>query len=184
MAKKSVKGKGLADPTKLKVESKEKLLQVIVETPRGSRNKFSFDVEQKTYSLKKVLPAGMTFPYDFGFLPRTIAGDGDPIDVLLLMDEPAFPGILVPARLIGVMEGEQVDGKERIRNDRLLAVADGSHSYQKVRRIKDLPKRWMKELEVFFVNYHGLEGKKYKLLGCRGAAEAMNLIKKAEKAAG
>ena len=64
------------------------------------------------------------------------------------------------------------------------AVADGSHSYQKVRRIKDLPKRWMKELEVFFVNYHGLEGKKYKLLGCRGAAEAMNLIKKAEKAAG
>jgi inorganic pyrophosphatase len=184
VANKSVKSKGLADPTKLKpVESKDKLLQVIVETPRGSRNKFSFDVELKTYSLKKVLPAGMTFPYDFGFLGGTIAPDGDPIDVLLLMDEPAFPGVLVPSRLIGVMEGEQVDGKKRIRNDRLLAVADGSHSYQKVRRIKDLPKRWMKELEVFFVNYHGLEGKQYKLLGCHGATEAMKLIRKAEKAA-
>ena len=65
-----------------------------------------------TYSLKKVLPAGMTCPYDFGFLGGTIAPDGDPIDVLLLMDEPAFPGVLVPSRLIGVMEGEQLDGQE------------------------------------------------------------------------
>jgi len=185
VAKKQVKGgKGLADPTKLKpVEAKEKLLQVIVETPRGSRNKFSFDVDQRLYTLKKVLPAGMTFPYDFGFLPRTLAPDGDPIDVLLLMDEPVFPGVLVPARLIGVIEGEQLDGKKKIRNDRLLAVGDGSHSYQNIRKIKDLPKRWMKELQEFFVNYHGLEGKKYRLLGCKGEAAAMTLIKQAEKAA-
>jgi inorganic pyrophosphatase len=184
MAKKIANGRGMADPTKLKpTDAGEKLLQVIVETPRGSRNKFSFDVDQKTYSLKKVLPAGMTFPYDFGFLPRTIAEDGDPIDVLLLMDEPAFPGILVPSRLIGVLEGEQLEGKKRIRNDRLLAVADGSHSYQKVRKVKDLPKRWVKELEDFFVNYHALEGKQYKLLGCKGSAKAMSLIRKAEKAA-
>jgi len=183
VAKKSTKSKGLADPTKLEAQSKDDLLQVIMETPRGSRNKFAFDVDQKTYSLRKVLPAGMTFPYDFGFLPRTIAGDGDPLDVLLLMDEPAFPGVLVPSRLIGVMEGEQVDGNQKIRNDRLLAVADGSHAYHKIRRVKDLPKRWTKELEEFFVNFHGLEGKQYKLLGYRGAAEAMSLIKKAEKAA-
>lgn len=86
---------GLADPTKLKpVNEKDGILQVIVETPKGNRNKFAFDPEQGIFALKKVLPAGMVFPYDFGFLPRTLAADGDPLDVLLLMDEPAFPAAL------------------------------------------------------------------------------------------
>lgn len=91
--------KALADPTRLKpIDKKDGLLQVIVETPAGSRNKFAFDPEQEIFTLKKVLPAGMVFPWDFGFLPQTIAPDGDPIDVLLLMDEPAVPGIAVRAR--------------------------------------------------------------------------------------
>src|SRR5271156_1627599 len=83
--------KSLADPTKLKPVVKEGLVQVIIETPAGSRNKFAYDPDQGIFALKKVLPAGMVFQYDFGFLPLTIAPDGDPIDVLLLMDEPAFP---------------------------------------------------------------------------------------------
>jgi inorganic pyrophosphatase len=182
MAKKSAKH--LVDPTRLEpVRKKDGLLQVIVETPKGSRNKFSFDVEQEIFSLKKVLPAGMVFPYDFGFLPKTLADDGDPIDVLLLMDEPAFPGVLVPSRLIGVIEGEQIDGKKRVRNDRLVAIADANHMYANVRKLNDLPKQFLRELEDFFVNYHKLEGKEYKLLGCRGIAEAETLIKKAKKAA-
>jgi inorganic pyrophosphatase len=176
--------KRLADPTQLKpIDKKNGLLQVIVETPKGSRNKFAFDPEQEIFALKKVLPAGMTFPYDFGFLPKTIAPDGDPIDVLLLMDEPAFPGIAVRARLIGIIEGEQLDGKKRIRNDRLVAVAEANHMYANIRRLKDLPDKFLRELQDFFVNYHNLEGKKYKLLGCRGAEAAMGLIKKAQKAA-
>src|SRR5882757_4529702 len=139
--------KNLIDPTRLEpVRKKDGLLQVIVETPKGSRNKFSFDVE-------------------------------------LLMDEPAFPGILGPSRLIGVIEGEQVDGKKRIRNDRLLAIADANHMYANVRKLNDLPKQFLRELEDFFVNYHRLEGKQYKLLGCKGIAEAETLIKKAKKAA-
>src|SRR5260370_42616170 len=102
MAKKS--SKSLIDPTRLQpVRKKDGSLQVIVETQKGRRNKFSFDVEQEIFSLKKVLPAGMAFPYDFGFLPKTLADDGDSIDVLLLMDEPAFPGVLVPSRLIGLI---------------------------------------------------------------------------------
>ncbi len=182
MAKKS--SKSLIDPTRLQaVRKKDGLLQVIVETPKGSRNKFSFDVEQEIFSLKKVLPAGMAFPYDFGFLPKTLADDGDPIDVLLLMDEPAFPGVLVPSRLIGVIEGEQVDGNKRIRNDRLVAIADANHMYANVRKLNDLPKQFLRELEDFFVNYHQLEGKQYKLLGCQGIAEAETLIQKAKKAA-
>jgi inorganic pyrophosphatase len=182
MAKSS--GKSLADPTKLKpIDKKDGWLQVIIETPAGSRNKFAFDPEQEIFALKKVLPAGMVFPYDFGFLPKTIAPDGDPIDVLLLMDEPAFPGIAVRARLIGIIEGEQMDGKKRIRNDRLVAVAEANHMYANIRKLKDLPDKFLHELQDFFVNYHNLEGKKYKLLGCRGAEAAMSLIKDAQKAA-
>jgi inorganic pyrophosphatase len=182
MAKK--RSKSLIDPTRLEpVRKKDGMLQVIIETPKGSRNKFSFDVEQEIFSLKKVLPAGMVFTYDFGVLPKTLADDGDPIDVLLLMDEPAFPGVLVPSRLIGVIEGEQVDGKKRIRNDRLVAIADANHMYANVRKLSDLPKKFLRELEDFFVNYHQLEGKEYKLLGCKGIAAAEGLIKKAKKAA-
>ena len=176
--------KSLADPTRLNpIDKKDGLLQVIIETPAGSRNKFAFDPEQGIFALKKVLPAGMVFPYDFGFLPKTIAPDGDPIDVLLLMDEPAFPGCAVQARLIGVIEGEQLDGKTKIRNDRLVAVAQANHMYANVRKLKDLPGKWVQELQDFFVNYHNLEGKKYRLLGCKGADAALRLIKEAQKAA-
>ena len=175
--------KSLANPTKLQpIDKQEGLVQVIIETPAGSRNKFAFDPDQGIYSLKKVLPAGMVFPYDFGFLPQTLAPDGDPIDVLLLMDEPAFPGIAVYARLIGVIEGEQLDGKKKIRNDRLVAVAEANHMYANVRKLKDLPSKWIDELQEFFVNYHNLEGKKYRLLGCKGADVAQRLIKDARKA--
>jgi inorganic pyrophosphatase len=173
----------LSNPIKLKpLVRKNDLLQVIIETPAGSRNKFAFDPDQGVFALKKVLPAGMVFPYDFGFLPQTLAPDGDPIDVLLLMDEPAFPGCAVRARLIGVIEGEQVDGKKRVRNDRLVAVADANHMYANIRTPKDLPEKWLDELQIFFVNYHNLEGKKYELLGCRDAKTALALIKKAQKA--
>lgn len=174
--------KYLVSPDRLKVATQDDLLQVIIETPAGSRNKFAYDPDQGVFALKKVLPAGMTFPYDFGFIPKTIAPDGDPIDVLVLMDQPAYPGCLVPSRLIGVIEGQQLDGKKTIRNDRLVAVADANHMYAKVRKLADLPDKWLEELEVFFVNYHNLEGKKYQLLGTKGVATGFNLIEKAKRA--
>ena len=186
----------LADPTKLKpftrkaaesttgtAKSGDKLLQVIIETPKGCRNKYSFDDLQKIFVLKAALPAGMIFPYDFGFLPRTLADDGDPIDVLVLMDEPAFPGCALMARLIGVIEGEQTDGKKTNRNDRLVAVADTAHMWANVKSIKDLPKKSLHEIEEFFVNYHKLQGKKYKLLAVKGEKTALTLIAKARKKA-
>ena len=122
----------------------------------------------------------MSFPDDFGFLPQTRADDGDAIDVLLLMDEPAFPGCLVKARLIGVIEGEQLDGKKKIRNDRLVAVAEMSHEFGHLHKLSDLPKKLVRELEDFFVNYHRLEGKQYRLLACKGKTAAMTLIRKAK----
>jgi len=182
MAKKSARS--LSNPVLLKpVDKEDGLIQVIIETPKGSRNKFAFDEKQKIFTVKKVLPAGMSFPYDFCFLPRTLAADGDPIDVLLLMDEPAFPGIAVRARLIGIIEGEQIDGKKKIRNDRLLAVAEMNHEYAYLKKLGDLPKQFLHELEEFFVNYHRLEGKQYRLLGCKGTDVAMRMIQKAQRAA-
>lgn len=178
------RAKSLANPTRLKpIDKREGILQVIVETPKGSRNKFAFDPKQKIFALKKVLPAGMAFPYDFGFLPRTMASDGDPIDVLLLMDEPAFPGCAVRARLIGIIEGEQIDGKKRIRNDRLVAIAEANHMYANIQNLKDLPDQFLRELQEFFVNYHRLEGKQYRLLGCKDTKTAFGLIKEAQEAA-
>ena len=177
-------GNGLANPIQLRpLDKTDGVLQVIIETPKGSQNKFSFDPEQKVFSLKSVLPAGMVFPYDFGFLPKTLAPDGDPLDVLLLMDEPAFPGITVRARLIGVIEGEQIDGKKKNRNDRLLAVAEANHLYADIKTHNDLPDQFMKELEEFFVNYHRLEGKEYKLLGCKSVKAAYRVIGEARRAA-
>lgn len=182
MANKS--GKSLSNPTLLKpVDKSDGVLQVIIETPKGSRNKFAFDEKQKIFAVKKVLPAGMSFPYDFGFLPRTVAPDGDPLDVLLLMDEPAFPGIAVRARLIGIIEGEQTDGKKKIRNDRLLAVAEMNHEYSYLQKLEDLPKQFLHELEEFFVNYHRLEGKRYKLLGCKDTNLAMRMVRQVKRAA-
>jgi hypothetical protein len=95
----------------------------VVETPRASRNKFNYDPEIGAFRLKRVLPLGSTFPYDFGFIPSTRAEDGDPLDVLLLVDEPAPVGCVVHVRLLGVIEAEQreLDGR-RVRNDRLIAA--------------------------------------------------------------
>src|ERR1700746_3996633 len=118
------KNKGLADPSCLDplVPQDKQLLRVVIETPKGSRNKFAFNSDDHTFELKKVLPAGMAFPYDFGFVPCTKADDGDPIDVLVLMDEPAFPGCILKCRPIGVIQGEQGNKKKKIRNDRIIAL--------------------------------------------------------------
>src|SRR5579864_1938581 len=114
---------GLANPIRLKSfdDEEDGIIVVVVETPKGSRNKYAYDPQEHVFELKKVLPAGMAFPYDFGFVPSTQGGDGDPLDVLVLMDEPAFPGCKLTTRVIGVIEGEQGDG-ERERNDRVVAV--------------------------------------------------------------
>ncbi len=175
--------RALADPSRLKphdADDKE-LLQVIIETPKGSRNKYAFDPDQEIFGLKKVLPAGMAFPYDFGFIPSTLGDDGDPLDVLVLMDEPAFPGCLLKCRIIGVIEGEQGEKGDKIRNDRIVAIESANHSWADVKVVDDLGKKFLEELEEFFVNYHDLSGEKYKLLGAKGPGEARKLIKAGSK---
>lgn len=169
----------LADPSQLKPvdRNKPKMLRVVIETPKGSRNKFAFNPEEHVFELKRVLPSGMAFPYDFGFVPSTLAADGDPVDVLVLMDEPAFPGCVLRCRPIGVIEGEQIEKKQRIRNDRIVAVEQDAHSWSDVKTVNDLGKKFSRELEEFFVNYHTLSGKKYRILGLSGPSQARKLVK-------
>jgi inorganic pyrophosphatase len=150
--------------------------QVVVETPKGSQNKYAFDPDAGLFRLKTVLPAGMTFPYDFGFLPSTRAGDGDPVDVLVLMDQAAFPGCVVSCRLIGAITAEQQEKKKKPeRNDRLVAVETCNHSYAAIQRISDLGKRFVKELEDFFVNYHELSSETFRIIDIVGPKKARKL---------
>ncbi len=159
----------------------ESLVNVIIETPRGSRNKFAYDEKLAIIRLKKVLPAGMAFPYDFGFIPSTKAADGDPIDVLLLMDESAHPGTLMRCRLVGIIEGEQTEDGKTERNDRLLAVSEISMQYAHVKDVSDLNKKILKSLEDFFVNYHALEKSNFKVLAIKGAKDAYKAVEKSSR---
>jgi len=173
--------RSLADPSAIASYNEEKILQVVIETPKNSRNKYAYDHQRRVLVLKKVLPAGMMFPYDFGFVPSTMADDGDAIDVLVLMDEPAFPGCVLDARVIGVIVGEDEleDGGTR-RNDRVLAVATMSDTFENVQTFEDLPKQMVTSMQEFFVNYPRLlKGKVYKVLGVEGPEVAMRLIEEA-----
>lgn len=156
-------------------------LNVVIDTPKGSRNKYAFDFELNAYKLKAVLPCGMVFPFDFGSIPGTMADDGDPLDVLVLMDEPAFVGCLIQARLLGVVEAKQTEAGKTERNDRLIAVASESHTHASLRSLQKLDSKLIDEIEHFFVSYNDARGKKFKPIGRKGAAAAKLLVKKQMK---
>jgi inorganic pyrophosphatase len=181
LASRASRAPGLADPTHLAPFDENGLTVVVIETPKGSRNKYAFNPEEHIFELKKVLPAGMYFPYDFGFVPSTHGGDGDPLDVLVLMDEPAFAGCKLRCRVIGVIEGEQGDKHKVERNDRVVAVQHGNHSFAHVKHVDDLGKRFGRELEEFFVNYHRLSGRDYRILALKGPGAARRCIEKARR---
>jgi inorganic pyrophosphatase len=161
----------------------EELLQVVIETPRGSRNKYSFDPEQSVFRLKSLLPAGMVFPWDFGFIPGTLGGDDDPLDALVLMDEPAFPGCVLLVRLLGAMEAEQTQVGRTLRNDRLITVAETSELFANLQSLDDLPRKVLTEIDEFFTNYHRLLGKPSRTLGWKDPTAAKHLIDEARHAA-
>lgn len=160
-------------------DAETKTLNVVIETPQGSRNKFNFDPQRGLFKLGGVLPAGASFPFDFGFVPATQGEDGDPLDVLVLMDAPAFAGCLVPCRLIGVIEAEQTERNgESMRNDRLIAVADNSYTHSEIEDLNDLSGNLLEEIAYFFASYNEIKGKKFQVLHHRGAKAAQKLVEK------
>jgi inorganic pyrophosphatase len=153
-------------------------LNVIIETPSGSRNKFSYDKKTHLFKLSKVIPSGLQFPCNMGFIPKTKGEDGDPLDALILMNELTYPGCLVECRLLGVMKIHQTSEGKKIRNDRFIAVPAKAQEYDHLKEIDDINGNTIDALFDFFRVYNGKENKKIDLLGISGSKEAYHLIKK------
>jgi inorganic pyrophosphatase len=156
-----------------------KTFTVVVETPKGSTQKYDYDEKLHGYCLGKIMPTGMLFPYDFGFIPDTKGSDGDPLDVIVISEFHSFPGCIVKCRIIGGINAEQESKKSMIRNDRFIAIPELSLIYSEINDISDLPEKLIAELEDFFVNYNRIEKKEFKPLGTSNAKEAKKRLKKA-----
>jgi hypothetical protein len=121
-------------------------LRVVIETPKGSRNKYDYDPDCDCMELGTVLPEGMRFPYDFGFVPSTLGDDGDPLDILILMDEPVMPGCVIKARPIGAIEAKQkAKGEDWERNDRLIGIAVHSQTMTTPNRSATFARIWSRK---------------------------------------
>src|SRR6266700_1506510 len=164
------------------LDAKKSTCRAIIETPKGCRNKFDYDPESNLFTLGGLLPEGMMFPFDFGFIPSTLGEDGDPLDILVLMDAPAHVGCLIEVRIIGVIKAEQTEGGRTESNDRLLGVAVHSYDHEDLESIKDVSKTLLDQLEEFFISYNKQRGKKFKVTGTGGPKKAMEFLKAGLKA--
>ena len=151
-------------------------LTVIIETPKGCQNKYAYDPRYGAFVLKGVLPAGAVFPFDFGFVPSTLGDDGDPLDVLVLMDAAAFTGCIVPCRLIGVIAAEQTEDGKTESNDRLIAVAAKSVIHKSLADLGDLNTDLLNQIEHFFVSYNAAKGKTFVPTGRYGPGHARKRV--------
>lgn len=157
----------------------EKTVNVIIETPAGSRNKYAYDPETGLFGLRKILPSGTEFPMNMGFIPGTKGEDGDPLDALVWVEFPTGIGTFIECRLIGVIEAEQKEkGKPKARNDRFVFVPECSREHEKIETIHDLPEEKLRDLEGFFRYYNKEEGKKFRVIGLKGPKKAMAVLKK------
>src|SRR6266567_6147520 len=155
----------MADLSKLpaQLDVKKRTCRAIIETPRGSRNKFDYDPDSGLFILGGLLPEGMVFPFDFGFSPSTLGEDGDPLDILVLMEASVIPGCVVRARLVGAIEAEQKEkGEGWTRNDRLIAIATHAQTYDKAKKLSDLRPHLLDEIKEFFVSYNKLRNRKFR----------------------
>jgi inorganic pyrophosphatase len=156
------------------------LINAIIETPREIRYKYKYDPEKEIFMLNKVMPLGMVFPYDFGFIPNTKGEDGDPLDVMLLMEHEVFPGCLVQCRPIGILKAKQKEpGTEKFRNDRLLAVPQHSFQYADLTEIEAMSKELIKKIEDFFIDYNARQGREFEVIRWGGPEAAKKAVLKA-----
>lgn len=158
------------------VDKKTGLVNAVIEATRGSRFKYKFDPKIGDFVLHKALPAGASFPFDFGFVPGTEAEDGDPLDILVLLDEPGIVGSIVPTRLIGVISAEQTESGKKARNDRLLGVLETPYNPPRFRTLDDVEPQLLEEIEHFFVSFNQMEGRVFKVMGRGDAERAQQLI--------
>ena len=177
---------GLTDLTRLPAEldRRARTCRAVIETPRGSRSKFDFDPRTRLFELAGLLPDGMSFPTDFGFCPSTKAEDGDPMDLMVLHDEPLPTGVLAMVRLIGVIEGEQTEEGRTFRNDRILAVTACSHLHENVADISELGSTFIDNLSGFWVNDNALKQKVFTVKAVSGPKQAVEILERSMTAPG
>jgi inorganic pyrophosphatase len=167
----------MANLTSLPNQLDAGVCRAIIETPKGCRNKFDYDPGSGLFMLGGLLPEGMMFPFDFGFIPATLGADGDPVDIMVLMDAPAHVGCLIEVRIIGVISAEQTEDGKTETNDRLLGVAVHSYEHEDLQSISDVSKTLLDQVEEFFVSYNKQRGKKFKVTGTGGPKKAIKFLK-------
>jgi inorganic pyrophosphatase len=155
--------------------------RAVIETPRGSLVKLKYEPSLHTFALSRPLVLGVAYPFDWGFFPRTVASDGDPLDVMVVHDAATYPGVVIPCRLVGLVKVTQQDPNKRgrQRNDRVIAVPAKA---PRLGQTRTFPDRFREELEQFFLNAVLMEGKKLRIEGWAGADQAQDALRRAEQA--
>jgi len=149
------------------------IVRMIVEIPKNSSNKYEYDGELGVFRLDRALYSAVHYPGDYGFIPGTLAMDHDPLDVLVLVDEPSFPGVMISVRPVGLLD--MVDQDEP--DQKILAVPNRNPRFDQVHTIDQVFPHNLREIEHFFAIYKELEGKRTEMLGWRGPREARDLIR-------
>ena len=154
----------------------------VIEASADSRCKFKYEPALRAFSLHSMLPTGTSFPYAFGFIPSTLGEDGDPLDIVVLTDEAPPVASVIPCRIVAILQAEQIEKDERVRNDRLLAVAVASERFRNCHARKDIEKTILDRIANFFEFYHAEQGKQFKPIGWKGRKVAHTSIDKGRKA--
>jgi inorganic pyrophosphatase len=153
-------------------------MDIIIETPKGSRQKYTYDKTLQLFRLKKVLAPGLVFPFDFGFIPGTQGEDGDPLDVLVLSEYQGFPGCVMDVRIAGCLQATQTKSKKPVRNDRFIGILEQSNAYDRIMSIEELPTTLIDSIKLFFTTYLQAEGQTIKWETDLNALQAIELIKR------
>jgi inorganic pyrophosphatase len=153
--------------------SAPKGVNAVIEIPKESRNKYEYDRDKEAFALDRVLYSPFYFPAEYGMIPKTLWDDGDPMDILVIMDQPTFPGCIIETRVIGVMR--MIDGEDS--DDKIIGVPVDDPRCKDIQDIKDIPKAFLNEISHFFTEFKRLEGKKIQVNGWENAEKAFEAIK-------
>lgn len=166
------------DLSRIPAQPKPGLINVLIEIAAGSKNKYEYDKDLQAFALDRVLYSSVQYPYDYGFVPNTLADDGDPLDGMVLMDEPTFPGCIIAARPVGMLE--MIDGGDR--DEKILCVPDKDPRYANVKSLKDIAPHRLDEIAEFFRSYKNLEKKVTEIRGWQDVDRVMPLVEQCVKA--
>jgi len=168
----------MIDVSRIPAQPEPGLINILIEIAGGSKNKYEYDKDMNAFALDRVLYSSVHYPYDYGFVPNTLADDGDPLDGMIIMDEPTFPGCVITARAIGMLE--MIDDGDR--DEKLLCVPDEDPRFKEVKSLQQVASHRLEEISEFFATYKRLEKKETEILGWKDADAVKALVEKCVKA--